>query len=308
MVQSCVVGRECDPDELCEVLRVSGFDVIVVIETSAVEKMDKVNGFLLDTLQAQARMRANDEQVPTFLKSLLKEKAVHQATDKIYIFVHRGKVSSWTYTAWDSTAVAEPELLQFGSLHVDFYVHRQRVAHFRLGIVEIWRWLDEPALQALQAWIETDTVAAVTGWWGCGNEEQVGKLAERCKSTWSTPLYNDFVFEVKSPTNWTTCTYFLLFGKCFSVTWPEQPSVVPRDFHFGDDIRHLLRPVANMPWWPRGESRPDVQNLGKVNMKQIAWKTSPQCCFQTSLWLGESVPSVRSQIRQEKGKGKRKFR
>ena len=253
-------------------------------------------------------MRANDEQVPTFLESLLKEKAVHQVTDNISIFVHRGKVSSWTYTPWDSTAVADPGLLHFGSLHVNLYVDRQRAAQFKLGIVEIKCELKPPMLEALQTWIEEDMVAAVTGWWGRGNEVQVGWLAAWCKSTWKTPLYNDFVFNVRHPAGYTTCTYFLLFGKCLSVTW-QQPSVVPDNFHFGDDIRQAFVSMEDMPWWHVGEARAGVQDLGKVSMKQVAWDRLPPHCFQTSLWLGASVPSIRSQIRHmEKGKGKEKFR
>ena len=152
-------------------------------------------------------------------------------------------------------------------------------------------------------------VAAVTGWWGCGNEGEVGWLAARCQSTWKTPLYNDFVFNVQHAPGWTTCTYFLLFGKSHSITWPGQPSMVPRDFHIGDDIRQAFVSVQDMPWWHRGEARAGVQDLGKVSMKQVAWNRLPPHCFQTSLWLGASVPSIRSQIRHmEKGKGKGKFR
>ena len=156
----------------------------------------------------------------------------------------------------------------------------------------------------------------MTGWWGCDNEDQVGQLAERCESTWGAPLYNDIRFlqphaAVAEEPTWTTCTYFLLFGKCFSVTWPEQPSDVPHDFSLGDDIRRALRPVANMPRWQRGKARSGAQNLGKVKMKQVAWQKGCEYCFQTSLWLGESVPSVSSQcktVRRAKGKGKGKFR
>ena len=108
-------------------------------------------------------------------------------------------------------------------------------------------------------------MAAVTGWWGCGNEEQVGLLAKRCQSTWKTPLYNDVVFNAQSPLGWTTCTYFLLFGKCRSVTWPSQPSFAqPHSrFPFGDDLRQALVSVQFMPWWERGFARDGMQNSGK---------------------------------------------
>ena len=59
MVQSCVVRKQCRPYELCKVLRVSGFDVIVVIETMAVEEDDEVKLFLLETREAQGAVRAN---------------------------------------------------------------------------------------------------------------------------------------------------------------------------------------------------------------------------------------------------------
>ena len=221
--------------------------------------------------------------------------------------MHRGKVALWTYIPWHSTAVADPSLLHFGSLQVELYQDRQRAAQFKLGIVEIKCELEPPMLQALQSWIEEDMVAAVTGWWGRGNEVQVGWLAAWCKSTWKTPLYNDFVFNVRHPAGYTTCTYFLLFGKCLSVTW-QQPSVVPDDFHIGDDIRQAFVSVEDMPSWHLGEARVGVQDLGKVKMKQIPWGKLPQHSFQTSLWLGDSVPSVSSQQRQVRGKGKWKFR
>ena len=259
--------------------------------------------------------------MPPHISNLLREKAVHQVGDKSFVFVHGGKVASYSYTDWTDPAVADFGSVHFASLRVTLCSDRQRAEEFSLGIVEIRRSLDEPTLQALQAWIETDKVAMVTGWWGCGNEDQVGKLAERCESTWGTPLYNDFRFlapstavaeeaAVAEEPTWTTCTYFLLFGKCFSVTWPEQPSGVPNEFRLGGDIRRACRPVAKMPRWPRGTARSGVQDIGRVKMKQVDWRKGCQYCLQTSLWLGASVPSVRSQHKslQAKGKGKGKLR
>ena len=113
-----------------------------------------------------------------------------------------------------------------------------------------------------------------------------------------TPLYNDVAFNTQCPTGWTTCTYFLLFGKCHSVTWPPHPSVVEDVFSFGDDLHQALVSVQFMPWWERGFARDGMQNLGKVKMKLVAWEKLPAHCFQTSLRLGDSVPSVKSQIKQ----------
>ena len=222
MVQSCVVGKQCRPYELCEVLRVSGFDVIVVIETMAVEEDDEVNLFLLETREAQGAVRAN-LPVAMHLERLLEDKAVYQVQDRVFVFVHRGKVESCSYTVWSSTAVADHGLVHFGSLDVYLYQDRQRAANFKLGIVEFRCQPDERTLQALQRWIVLDKVAAVTGWWGCGNGAQVGQLAARCRSSWSTPLYQDLCFlqpnaAVAEDQTWTICSYFLLFARCYSVT------------------------------------------------------------------------------------------
>ena len=53
-----MVGRECAPWFLCDVLRISGFDIIVVIQTEAVQVTDDVNRFLSDTRIAQANLGA----------------------------------------------------------------------------------------------------------------------------------------------------------------------------------------------------------------------------------------------------------
>ena len=125
MVQSCMVGRGCHGHELCHVLRDSGFDIIVVIQTEEVDVWDEVNLFLKTAREAQAPMRA-ERPVPPYISELLKEKAVFHVTDKIFVFVHRGKASSYSYTEWTGPAVADSRSVRFGSLHVDLYVDRQR--------------------------------------------------------------------------------------------------------------------------------------------------------------------------------------
>ena len=77
MVQSCMVGRGCNGHELCHVLRDSGFDIIVVIQTEEVDVWDEVNLFLKTARAAQAPWRA-ERELPPYISNLLMEKAVYQ--------------------------------------------------------------------------------------------------------------------------------------------------------------------------------------------------------------------------------------
>ena len=43
MMQSCVVGKECNPEELSQKLMASGFDVIALVQTTAVADDDLVS-------------------------------------------------------------------------------------------------------------------------------------------------------------------------------------------------------------------------------------------------------------------------
>ncbi len=89
--------------------------------------------------------------------------------------------------------------------------------------------------------------------------------------------------------------------------YPTWPTPVPEHFVVGSDIEADMEPPHLLPSWDYNEQgSPFVPNLGKVSMKHVAFEKVAAHSFQTSLWLGNSIPSKSSQLKQfnrSRGKG-----
>ncbi len=315
MLQSCVVGKECTPQDLCEKLSKSGFDVIVVTMTTAVADDDAGLVFLNCSSCSTATYTTHQPCLfeVELVRTLVMEKAVYKVGERVFALVHRAKIPSCGYTAWNiAPQVRDGKQLLFGSLDINLDITRQRRKHIKIGIVDIRCEMDAPMAHALAEWIMHDEVAVVTGFWGKGNGEMVAQLASLGGATFKMPVYQEVVYPhpttaVAEREGFTYPSYFLLFGKYKSVRWPPEPTEVPEWFKLGEDIRDAMENSTTLPTWKYNErGSPFVPNLGKATVKDVAFDKLPAHSFMTSVWFGAATPSQRNQqnaIHRSRGTG-----
>ena len=175
MLQTCIVGKQCEPGELRIKLTASPFDVVVLVLSAAVADDDPVRDFPISaaTIIKYGSYRSTE--------GLIEEKHVYWIEDRVFLVVHRAKVQLCVYTQWATpTAVAG---LKFGVVDVHLDTTRQRLSIFKLGIVYISCAMDEAVVKALAGMCVCGRVAMVTGWFGKGNRERVAALAQLSGAT-----------------------------------------------------------------------------------------------------------------------------
>ena len=261
------------------------------------------------------------------LRMLVAEKAVCKVHERCFVFAHRAKVPSVTYTEWNgSPAVAEDEQLRFGSLVIYLDTARQRAKSIRLGVVDLRCQMTDAMVGALADWIVADRVAVVTGWFGYGNGQKVAELAEKSGATWKTPLFQEVRLlnnqaNLRNPAVANNMAlhaavadglgialpnYFIIFGRFSAITWPSVPTEVPEGFRLGVDLIKDMEVSSDMPCWAYNErGSPFVSHLGKAAMKPVDFRRVAHYSFQTSVWFGASTPSQRN-LHRSRGKGKSK--
>ena len=305
MVQSCIVGKECTEEDLSAKLAASPFDVIVLILSAAVADGDAVRGFLMSASATNQKFGAKTKQaegVSESVKNLVAEKAIYKLETRVFLIVHRAKVKGCVYSPWKSnTAVAGK--LEFGVVEVFLETKHQRLPKFKLGIVDIQCEMNRDVVRALAGMCVCGRVAMVTGWFGKGNWEQVANFAAVAGATWKTPLYQ--VVHCGEQTL-VHPSYIIIFGRFRNVSWPTITPVFDLGF-FGCDLVSEMEPADDVPTWSLNrKGNIFVQGLGNVKMKVPDRDRMPSHCFQTSVWLGASIPGRGSLKRQigEKGQGK----
>ena len=180
---------------------------------------------------------------------------------------------------------------------------RQRLPKFNLGIVDIQCEMNRDVVRALAAMCVCGRVAMVTGWFGKGNNEQVANFAAVAGATWQTPMYQAVHCGAQILVH---PSYIILFGWFRNVSWPKT-DVVFDPGYFGSDLVSEMESAEYVPTWPMNTNgNVFVQGLGNVKMKTPDRGKMPEHCFQTSVWLGTSVPSQARQKRgiKEEGQGK----
>ena len=325
MMQTCIVGRQCEPNELDFCLTVSPFDVVVLVLSAAVADDDPVREFLMSasrTFPSDAHLVARRAVRGTYdTKGLRAEKHCYWIEDRVFLVVHRAKVRMCVYTRWaTTTAVAG---LDFGVVDVHLDTTRQRLPGFKLGIVYIGCAMDETVVEALAGMCVCGRVAMVTGWFGKGNRERVAALAQLSGATWKTPLYQAVRVQPTAVAGGRVQptavaggrvllhpSYFIIFGRYKIVKWPTEPTALPQEFPMSD-LQAEMELASDHPTWPLYErGSPFVHNFGPVVMKPLDFSKVPGNCFQTNVWFGTAVPSQKSQLKaidKSKAKGKGKF-
>ena len=322
MMQTCIVGRQCEPNELDSCLTVSPFDVVVLVLSAAVADDDPVREFLMSasrTFPSDAHLVARRAVRGTYdTKGLRAEKHCYWIEDRVFLVVHRAKVRMCVYTRWvPTTAVAG---LDMGVVDVHLDTTRQKLPGFKLGIVYIGCAMDETVVEALAGMCVCGRVAMVTGWFGKGNRERVTALAELSGASWKTPLYQEIRVQPTAVAGGRVQptavaggrvllhpSYYIIFGPYKVVKWPTEPTALPQE-HPMSDLQAEMELASGHPTWPLYErGSPFVHNFGPVVMKALDFRKVPGNCFQTNVWFGTSVPSQKSQRKAiDKSKGKRK--
>ena len=139
MLNSCVVGKKCNPVDLSKKLAVAGFNVSVVMLTTAVAASDQVFKFLeraaVVTKMSEREMASTatrfdwiekHPQEPPHVVELVTQKAVYKANDRVFLVIHRAKVHSCVWTQFTYAAVADRTQLFFGTLDLILDTSRQR--------------------------------------------------------------------------------------------------------------------------------------------------------------------------------------
>ena len=108
MVASWVIGKGCSLPELHAKLVHHGFNVVVVMFSTAVAEHDRVFEFF-KTLAEQTKVQ--EHRVPSYLivprprtskeqfYQLVNDKAVYHATSRLFVVIHRAKTKTCIYTA-----------------------------------------------------------------------------------------------------------------------------------------------------------------------------------------------------------------
>ena len=148
---------------------------MLVMMTSAVAKSDLASKFLGDLavmtaqrnriIKGPTRGETQDEDGDV-IAAAFKEKAVYRFSERVFLVVHRAKVTSCVRTAWTCPAVADSTQVKFGSVTLILDASRQRMERFKVGILDIRCPMDECIVRALAEWIARDKLALITGWFG----------------------------------------------------------------------------------------------------------------------------------------------
>ena len=125
-------------------------------------------------------MSLEDPNNRLMIRGALREKRVHQVSDKISAVIHRAKVVACTYRRW---MVLDPsEDVPLGTLRLGLNTKRQRLQSFKLGIFDAREVTSSHVIAAVADWVVEDRVAMLTvfsprirNWWWSSHTPQ-----ERC--------------------------------------------------------------------------------------------------------------------------------
>ena len=322
MIANWVVGIDASAEDLARILEAAPFDCVVIVLTTAVAENDPIARFLKDLVDSRDRFERSLKTHP-FLSGVLAEKAVYNFTSKVYIAIHRAKVKGFRFVErslpggsasmqsaastqrnanFGRTAVAES--MTKGTLYLQMDQTRQRLKEFRLGIVDMRQgecsYVEE--LNAMEAWIVSDRLAALTGWFG-DNHHFVKEVAEKTKAIGCEPFAQWLNVFNANHMGWRTITmpnYFLLFGYYRKISVPHDACRSRGSWKFGLDLWNETILQDILPRWAHNDvGSPFVPHHGAIKMKDVDFTRWVGNIFQTCLWMGTSTPSKSSQEKQK---------
>ena len=267
-------------------------------------------------LEQMATGNPNDDQR---IANVLQEKDVHRLTPKMFVALHRAKVTGCQFRTWsirNHSAVAGnddglAEDVAFGTLELQLDTSRQRLPRFKLGILDARHVGSTKEVAALAQWVVVDRLAMLTGFFS-PRQELMTELATMTGSVFQMPLYQELctVGCTDGRSRGWRClmhpSYFLLFGLFRAIRWPSERTVLPDNFQLGDDVWDDMIPLDSIPYWRWNDlGSAFVPNHGNVKMKPVDFERWFSHSFQTCVWLGTATPSHKSQQKAAKGKPKR---
>ena len=189
MVANWVIGRQCDPRDITQPLRDAPFTCVVMVLSTAVAESDDIWKHLEQT----DRGNPNDDQR---IASVLQEKVVHRLTPKMFVALHRAKVTGSRFHTWsirNHSAVAGnddgiAEDVAFGSLELQLDTSRQRLPCFKLGILDARHVGSTKEVAALAEWVVVDRLAMLTGFFS-PHQELMRELATMSGAIFRMPVY-----------------------------------------------------------------------------------------------------------------------
>ena len=175
------------------------------------------------------------------------------------------------------------------------------MATIAVGIIDVRRKMEEPDVAALTHWVVFDSIAMLTGFFGCCPDTHtfVAELAVRTRAVSFTPIYQAVTLVTAVAEGWLHPSFYLLYGFYRQIKIPDNDvAVVPPGIKLGELWDEML-PLSYKPrWYFNEEGSAYVHNLGFIKIKEPDWERWFSHCFQTCFWLGTSTPSKSSQLKQ----------
>ena len=309
MVATLVVGKQCSIQKLQKKLLTDGFNLTVVMFSTAVAENDSVFKYFMHLARTtktwqrrpKAGLQGSSNSLVKEIWQLMNDKAVYHVTSRMFLVMHRAKLKGCIYTAWThNTAVAEASSVEFGTVYLVLDTTRQTMREINVGVLDVIKGtMTKDTVRTLADWIVDDKLAMVTGYFGPQGQGLVD-LAQICRATWKTPLYQEVRLGTAVAENQpkTHPSYFLTFAKLGKkVRWPDEPCVIPRYFKLGIDIERDLVPSSHIGSWPQSRECQSEEKpfLGRVMMKPLDFPRMPFYTFWTMVWFGSNIPSLKSQ-------------
>ena len=297
LLSTWTLGKEADPMEVRDKLLKSTHDCIVVMYSRSVCKSDPI-AFWMTACKDTARF--------------LKERAMFTLWDGCFIVTNRNKVIDVDMEMWDVSRLHVEDIRACGvhlaTVKVSFNDERQ----MNVGVIgPIQPELSSQDEEDLVEWIIRSRVSVVTGYFGSRNSQQLRNVAIRTGAIYCQPAAQ-FVFGYGLLRAVTHPSFYMCFGNCRDFTM-AQPTEIPPQWRFGEDLKQELIDVFDVPHWPENwDGNPMVHNLGLIKMKRLDFRkgriAAPahnvmQTCI-CLISLSTSKPAKRSMHEKEKKEAK----
>ena len=227
--------------------------------------------------------------------------------DGCFIVINRNKVNDVDMEMWEVRNFHPGDIRACGAhlatVKLSFNVNRQRMTEMKVGVLRVIQpqlsFQDE---EDLVEWIIRSRVSVVTGYFG-RNAPQLRNVAIRTGAIYSQPAAQ-YVYWGEPRIHQRILThpsFYMCFGH-FRDFKMQDPTEIPPQWRFGEDLQQELIDVDDVPRWPENwDGNPMVHNLGLIKTKKIDFRKGRWIynVMQTCIWLGTSQPAHSSVAKME---------
>ena len=150
----------------------------------------------------------------------------------------------------------------------------------------------------LVEWIIRSRVSVVTGYFGSRNSQQLRNVAIRTGAIYSQPAAQYvFWYEPRKERRAVTHPSFYMCFGYFRDFKKTQPTKIPPQWRFGEDLKQELIDVFDVPHWPENwDGNPMVHNLGLIKTNKMNFLRRKESrpaynVMQTCICLSTSKPA-----------------